>query len=133
MRYVEPYVLLDADLVSRAGPMTYTVFACINAAIFPCVYFFYPETAYRSLEEMDEIFQEVSGLRGALDVVKVSLKKEHRYGKNGELLIPYEETAQARSVDERRRSSVASQGMGGEGKRNEVRHDEEKSDSSNNV
>lgn len=23
---------------------TYVVFACINAAIVPCVYFFYPET-----------------------------------------------------------------------------------------
>lgn len=32
---------------------TYTVFAVINAAIVPCVYFFYPETAGRSLEEMD--------------------------------------------------------------------------------
>ncbi|KAH7313008.1 general substrate transporter, partial [Rhexocercosporidium sp. MPI-PUGE-AT-0058] len=27
-----------------------------NAFIFPVVYFFYPETAYRSLEEMDNIF-----------------------------------------------------------------------------
>ena len=25
------------------GNHTYTVFACINAAIVPCVYFFYPE------------------------------------------------------------------------------------------
>ena len=56
----------------------------------PCIYFFYPETAYRSLEELDEIFHEVRGLRGVLDVVRVSLTKARRYGRNGELLIGYE-------------------------------------------
>ncbi|KAI9685714.1 MAG: hypothetical protein M1822_004274 [Bathelium mastoideum] len=87
---------------------TYVVFAVINAFMFPCVWFFYPETAYRSLEEMDEIFQDVHGLRGALDVVRVANTKERRYGKNGELLIEYEETARAHSIaQERRMSSVA--------------------------
>lgn len=41
---------------------------------------------------MDEIFQEAHGLKGALDVVKISLNKPRRYGKNGELLINYDET-----------------------------------------
>lgn len=63
-----------------------------------------PETAYRSLEEMDEIFQDVHGFKGAFDVVKVAKHKPHRYGKNGELLISYEETETAT----RRRSSVGS-------------------------
>lgn len=36
---------------------TYTVFAVINAFMVPCVYFFFPETAYRSLEEMGTYFQ----------------------------------------------------------------------------
>lgn len=58
----------------------------------PCVYFFYPETAYRSLEEMDEIFQECHGLKGAFDVVKVAKRKPQRYDKHGELLISYNET-----------------------------------------
>ncbi len=38
------------------GHWTYLIFAVINAIIVPVVYFFYPETAYRSLEEMDAIF-----------------------------------------------------------------------------
>ena len=38
---------------STIGYKTYVIFAVINAAIFPSVYFFYPETAFRSLEEMD--------------------------------------------------------------------------------
>lgn len=97
----------------------------------PCVYFFYPETAGRSLEEMDEIFQEVHGFKGAFDVVKVSLTKPRRFGKHGELLINYEDTERARSVAERRRSSVAGQGTN-EYKREggDPQHYEEKSDSS---
>ncbi|KAL9082642.1 MAG: hypothetical protein Q9165_008840, partial [Trypethelium subeluteriae] len=64
--------------------------------------------AYRSLEEMDEIFQDVHGLRGAFDVVRVANTKPKRYGKHGELLIQYDETARAQSIaQERRRSSVA--------------------------
>lgn len=35
----------------------YIVFAVLNAAIIPTVYFFFPETNGRSLEEIDEIFQ----------------------------------------------------------------------------
>lgn len=41
---------------------------------------------------MDEIFQEAHGFKGAFEVVKISLNKPRRYGKNGELLIDYDET-----------------------------------------
>ena len=47
---------------------------------------FYPESKGRSLEEVDEIFQSVDGIRGLFDVVKVSLTKPMRYSKKGELL-----------------------------------------------
>ncbi|QIW95239.1 hypothetical protein AMS68_000757 [Peltaster fructicola] len=96
-------VMITPVAFNSIGYKTYVVFAVINAFMVPCVYFFFPETAYRSLEEMDEIFQEVHGLRGALDVVKVARTKPHRYGKGGELLIGYEETDTAA----RRRSSIA--------------------------
>ena len=64
---------------------------------------YFPETAYRSLEEMDEIFHKATGYR---DAVKVSLDLPHRFGKNGELLIPYEQTELAGEI---RRASLASQ------------------------
>lgn len=117
------------------------VFACINAFMVPCVYFFYvrlpllhlpqipsctnpanhhipsqPETAGRSLEEMDEIFHRVHGFKGAFTVVKVAREMPRRYGKHGELLISYDETEEAKNISERRRSSVAAQGIDGERK-----------------
>ena len=101
---------------TNIGYKTYIVFAVINGAlILPVVYFFYPETAYRSLEEMDTIFSKT---RSIFTVVKVAKQEPHRYGKDGEMLIDYENTAE----HERRKSSVAyataprrlSQASGGE-------------------
>ena len=63
--------------------------ACSNAFIVPVVYFFYPETAYRSLEEIDTIFRKT---KGWFDVVATARNEPQRYGKNGELLIDYERT-----------------------------------------
>ena len=106
-------VMVTPVAFASIGYKTYIVFAVINAFIVPCVYFFYPETAYRSLEEMDEIFHQVKGWRGAFDVVRVARETPRRYGKRGELLIAYDETAEARDVEERRRSSIARGSLNG--------------------
>lgn len=74
---------------SSIGYKTYIIFAVINAFIVPVVYFFYPETAYRSLEEMDSIFHKT---KGWFSVVSVARNEPRRYGKHGEVLISYEET-----------------------------------------
>ena len=55
------------------------------------VYFFYPETAYRSLEEMDSIFRKTTSI---FNVVRVAKEEPRRYGKKGEVLIQYEETGE---------------------------------------
>ncbi|KAF3000951.1 hypothetical protein E8E13_009067 [Curvularia kusanoi] len=81
---------------------TYIIFAVINAAMVPSVYFFFPETAGRSLEEMDEIFHKTTG---PFDCVKIAKELPHRFDKRGNLLIDYNDTEEARDV-ERRRSSV---------------------------
>lgn len=83
-----------------------------NAFIFPVVYFFYPETAYRSLEEMDTIFRKC---RSVLTVVKIAKEEPQRYGKSGELLIHYEETEEHRQ----RQASVGA-GIGTEKPRREA-------------
>jgi hypothetical protein len=120
-------VMVTPPAFAAIGYNTYTVFACINAFMVPCVYFFYPETAYRSLEEMDEIFQDVKGLKGAFTVVKVANTKPNRFGKKGELLINYQDTEAYQSA-ERRRSSVAPQTAPSPYKaESDHTHDEEKS------
>ncbi|CZR52958.1 probable sugar transporter [Phialocephala subalpina] len=87
---------------------TYVIFAVINAFIVPVVYFFYPETAYRSLEEIDNIFKKTArGWRGWFDVVQTAKNEPLRYGKHGELLIDYENTE-----EHIRRQSVATAGKG---------------------
>lgn len=86
---------------SSIGYKTYIIFAVINGAlILPVTYFFYPETAYRSLEEMDNIFMKT---RNIFTVVKTAKQEPHRYDKEGNVLINYEETEE----HERRKSSVA--------------------------
>ena len=55
----------------------------------PIVYFFYPETTYRFLGEVDTIFCRT---KGWLDVVRVAQDEPRRCGKKGELIINYEQT-----------------------------------------
>ncbi|KAL0259495.1 hypothetical protein SLS55_005232 [Diplodia seriata] len=101
-------VMITPVAFSSIGYQTYIIFAVINAFIVPVTYFFYPETAYRSLEEMDTIFHKTTSV---FDVVKVARELPRRYGKNGELLINYNDTEEAAAHgDERRRSSTAGAG-----------------------
>jgi len=72
------------------------------------VWFFYPETAGRSLEEMDAIFVKCHSY---LSVVKIAKDEPRRFGKKGELLIAYEETEE----HQRRRSSVHPHTLGKDG------------------
>lgn len=83
-----------------------------NAFIVPVVYFFYPETAYRSLEEMDAIFRRTDSV---FSVVSVARNTPRRYGKNGELLIDYVDT-------EDHLQRIASVGGGDPEKRSEGSH-----------
>lgn len=53
---------------------TYIVFAALNAFIIPVVYFFFPETAGRSLEDMDVVF--AVAYKEGVSPVGVSLRKD---------------------------------------------------------
>ncbi|KAG2153504.1 general substrate transporter [Suillus bovinus] len=53
---------------------TYLIFAALNAIIVPVVYFFFPETGGRSLEDLDVVFA-LAYMTGE-DPVKVSLRKD---------------------------------------------------------
>ncbi|KAG0148801.1 hypothetical protein CROQUDRAFT_654374 [Cronartium quercuum f. sp. fusiforme G11] len=51
-------VLITPISFSNIGWKTYVIFAAINFFIVPVVYIFFPETANRTLEELDAIFAE---------------------------------------------------------------------------
>lgn len=49
-------VMITPIMISSISWGTYLFFACMNACFIPIIYFFYPETKKRSLEEIDLIF-----------------------------------------------------------------------------
>ena len=49
-------VMVTPVMMDSIGWGTYLFFAVVNACFLPIIYFFYPETARRSLEEIDIIF-----------------------------------------------------------------------------
>ncbi|KAH9880818.1 hypothetical protein IAQ61_001112 [Plenodomus lingam] len=49
-------VMITPVLITGIGWGTYLLFAALNACFIPIIYFFYPETSGRSLEEIDLIF-----------------------------------------------------------------------------
>lgn len=59
--------------IDRIGWGTYLFFAVVNASFLPVIWFFYPETANRSLEEIDIIFakgatENISYVQAAKDL-----------------------------------------------------------------
>lgn len=48
--------MITPIMITNIGWGTYLFFAVVNACFLPIIYFFYPETKQRSLEEIDIIF-----------------------------------------------------------------------------
>ncbi|EPT02777.1 hypothetical protein FOMPIDRAFT_1159833 [Fomitopsis schrenkii] len=67
-------VMVTGPAFDNIGWKTYVVFASLNAFIIPIVYFFFPETAGRSLEDMDVIF--ALAYNENVSPVAVSLRKD---------------------------------------------------------
>lgn len=68
---------------------TYTFFACLNASFIPVIYFFYPETKGRSLEEIDLVFakgflEKMPYVRAAKELPHLNdaeiANQAHKYG-----------------------------------------------------
>ncbi|KAM0717496.1 hypothetical protein Q7P37_007348 [Cladosporium fusiforme] len=94
-------VMITPVAFETIGYRTYIIFAVINAFIFPTVYLFFPETRYRSLEEMDLIFKKSSNV---LNVVPISIKEPFMYDQHGNKKQEYLEAGMTR-----RNGSVAAQ------------------------
>ncbi|KAI9746627.1 MAG: hypothetical protein M1818_000341 [Claussenomyces sp. TS43310] len=66
-------VMVTPVMISGIGWGTYLFFAVVNACFVPVIYFFYPETKRRSLEEIDLIFakgylENISYVRAAKEM-----------------------------------------------------------------
>ncbi|KAI0750946.1 general substrate transporter [Daedaleopsis nitida] len=67
-------VMVTGPSFNNISWRTYIVFAALNAFIIPVVYLFFPETAGRSLEDMDVVF--ALAYKEGVSPVKVSLRKD---------------------------------------------------------
>lgn len=76
--WVFNFLLAEVTPVGFAtiGSRYYIVFAVVNAAIVPSVYFFFPETKGRSLEEIDEIFAQSNSIFDPPRVARRMLKMQ---------------------------------------------------------
>jgi hypothetical protein len=65
-------------MITNIGYKSYIIFAAINLAAIPMVYFFFPETARLPLEAVDLLFSptEDSSRPGILRVVRRSTDKD---------------------------------------------------------
>lgn len=65
--------------VQNLGWRFYIIWVTLNAAMVPTMYFFYPETAGRTLEDMDEYYRANPPLLVFRDKEAISLKRPERY------------------------------------------------------
>lgn len=70
-------VMITPILIAQINWGTYLFFAALNAIFIPILYFFYPETAGRSLEEIDLIFakgfmENISYVHAAQQLPKIA-------------------------------------------------------------
>ncbi|KAL1297031.1 hypothetical protein AAFC00_004622 [Neodothiora populina] len=86
-------VLITPVAFHNIGYRTYIIYAVFNAVFIPAIYFFYPETGYRSLEEVDVLFSHASNAKFPwTDVVRIARKEPLWYGKDGETPFMYDQS-----------------------------------------
>lgn len=79
-------VMITPVLISSIGWGTYLFFAVLNAIFLPILYFYYPETAGRSLEEIDVIFakahdENISYVKAAQILPKLNAQEVRDYAR----------------------------------------------------
>ncbi|PVI05762.1 sugar transporter STL1 [Periconia macrospinosa] len=79
-------VMITPVLITSIGWGTYLFFGALNALFFPVIYFLYPETAGRSLEEIDLIFAKghaegISYVRAAEELPPIEESEIEQYAR----------------------------------------------------
>ncbi|CAK9442133.1 uncharacterized protein LODBEIA_P58760 [Lodderomyces beijingensis] len=96
-------VMITPIMFSNIGYYTYTIFACINAAMAAAVFVFYPETSGRSLEEMDHIFNKcpVNQPWKVVGIERNTPKRSHDETRDGDVEKPLVEHRENTEKDSR--------------------------------
>lgn len=83
-------VMVSPVMFNAIAWKTYIFYAAINMVTNPIVFFCYPETAYRSLEEMDIIF---ANSHGVFNVVKVAQTEPNHFDRLGGMVQEHDMVA----------------------------------------
>ncbi|CAI4211669.1 unnamed protein product [Parascedosporium putredinis] len=79
-------VMITPVLIDKISWGTYLFFAVLNAIFFPIIYFLYPETSQRTLEEIDHIFakgfeENMSYVRAAKELPRLGTDIHDHYAR----------------------------------------------------
>lgn len=98
-------IMITPIMITNIGWGTYLFFAVVNACFLPVIYFLYPETKQRSLEEIDIIFakgycEHISYVRAAKELPFLSDEDIDKKAKEyGLVEVEEQEEADALGVD----------------------------------
>ncbi|KAL4922300.1 general substrate transporter [Aspergillus aurantiobrunneus] len=88
--------------IQNLGWRFYIIWVGLNAVMVPTMYFFYPETAGRTLEDIDEYYRTNPPLLVFRDKEAISLKRPERYRIKEEEVIRKNDLSQGPAIGEAR-------------------------------
>jgi len=71
--------MITPVIINRLQWKAYLIFMCTNFAFVPLIYFFYPETAKMTLEEIDYLFTNPD--KGPVKLSKEITKERRKHGR----------------------------------------------------
>lgn len=85
--------------IQNLGWKFYIIWVVLNALIIPTVYLFYPETAGRTLEDIDDYYRGSPPLLACLDKEAISSKRPEKYQARDEHIMHAKEVEAAEHVE----------------------------------
>lgn len=85
--------------IQNLGWRFYIIWIVLNAAMVPTVYLFYPETAGRTLEDMDDYYRGNPPLLACLDKEAISSKRPEKYQARDEHIMHAKEGEMAQHLE----------------------------------
>ena len=107
-------IIITPALFAHTLWRTYILFAVTNFCIVPIIYFFYPETGSRSLEEVDVVFKTAGEKAGNpwLQVVREARDVPRWFDKNGEPTDSYGSGSEKSEYDPEKGGSASGDNTG---------------------